>query len=414
MRLAIILSMAVVWASAGGAQDAPGQPPRPAKVITVEESARTIERRYPAIVQPSQEAVLSFKVSGEVVELPVRGATNVVEGDVIARLDQRAFEEAVAQLQSQRDQAVAQLQILRRGARDEEVSALEADVAAAQAQVDQAQDQLERTRQLAERGVVSEARLEQDDAAAQVARAALQASLEQLAIGRAGGREEDISAAEAVIRGFDSQLRTALDNLNDATLRAPFDGIIARRDIDNFTNVSAGQSVVLLQALETVDLVFDVPGPDVLIWSAREDVSSSVLLEARPGQAIPAELVEFSTQADLGTQTYRARVGITVPEGAQVLPGMVGTVIVSSGEQAAAAMRIPFSAIGTDTGANTFVWIVDETDSSVSARPVSLGDVAGDEVDVLEGLSAGEVIVTAGVSYLREGAVIRPVSRIGE
>ncbi|WP_298835759.1 efflux RND transporter periplasmic adaptor subunit [uncultured Roseobacter sp.] len=414
MKFALIPIFTAIWTVAATAQDTPGQPPRPAKVITVEESARVIERRYPAIVQSSQEAVLSFKVSGEVVELPVRGAMNVSRGDVIAKLDQRAFTEAVAQLESQRDQAVAQLQILRSGARDEEVAALEADVSAAQAQVDQAQDQLERTRQLAERGVVSEARLEQDDAAAQVARAALQAALEQLAIGRAGGREEDIAAAEAVIRGLDSQLRTARDNLDDATLRAPFDGIIARRDIDNFTNVSAGQSVVLLQALDTVDLAFDVPGPDVLIWSSRENVNSQVLLEARPGQAIPSELVEFSTQADLGTQTYRARVGITVPEGAQVLPGMVGTVIVSTDEEVSALIRIPFSAVGTETDASTFVWIVDENDQSVAARPVTLGDVEGDEVDVVDGLSPGETIVTAGVSYLREGAVIRPVSRIGE
>ncbi|WP_375227817.1 efflux RND transporter periplasmic adaptor subunit [Roseobacter sp. S98] len=414
MKFALIPILTALWTATAFAQEAPGQPPRPAKVITVEESARVIERRYPAIVKPSQEAVLSFKVSGEVIELPVRGATNVERGDVIAKLDQRAFEETVAQLESQRDQAVAQLQILRSGARSEEIAALEADVSAAQAQVDQAQDQLERTRQLAESGVVSEARLEQDDAAAQVARAALQASLEQLAIGRAGGREEDIAAAEAVIRGLDSQLRNARDNLDDATLRAPFDGIVARRDIDNFTNVSAGQSVVLLQALDTVDLAFDVPGPDVLIWSARENVQSEVLLEARPGQKIPSELVEFSTQADQGTQTYRARVGITVPEGAQVFPGMVGTVIVSTDEDVAASIQIPFSAVGTDTDASTFVWIVDSGDQSVSARPVTLGDVIADSVDVIDGLEAGETIVTAGVSYLREGAVIRPVSRIGE
>ena len=201
MKSAILVILSLMFATVSLAQEAQEQIVRPAKVITVEKTANVVTRRYSAIVLPSQEAELSFKVSGQVIELPVRGATEVVAGDVIAQLDKRSFEAAVAQLQSQRDQSQAQLRALRSGARTEEIAALEAAVAAAQAQVDQAQDQVERTRQLAERDVASPAKLEQDEATAHVALANLKAVQEQLTIGRAGGRAEDIDAAEAILRG---------------------------------------------------------------------------------------------------------------------------------------------------------------------------------------------------------------------
>ncbi|MEO0863581.1 MAG: biotin/lipoyl-binding protein [Pseudomonadota bacterium] len=191
---------------------------RPAKVFTVAETDSTVRRTYPAIVLPNREADLSFRVSGRVIELPVRGAQQVQAGDVIARLDPRNFERQIAQLESQRDQSAAQLRALRSGARAEEIVALEAAVASAEAQVDQARDQAARTRELAERGVVATARLEQDEATLRVAEANLQAQVEQLAIGQSGGRAEDIEAAEAALRGLEAQLQVARDNLADATL----------------------------------------------------------------------------------------------------------------------------------------------------------------------------------------------------
>jgi len=388
--------------------------PRPAKVITVQTSETTTSRRYPAIVLPSQEAELTFKVSGQVIDLPLRASTEVAEGDVIASLDTAPFEAQIVQLQSQRDQAQSQLDALLTGARPQEIAALQAAVDAAEAQFDQAQDQARRTRELTERGVAAKAMLDADEATARVALSQLDAAEEQLELGREGARAEEIAAARAALRGLDSQIAQAQDNLDDAVLRAPFSGIIARRDIERFSNIQAGQSIVLLQALETVNLVFDIPGPDVLVFSAAEDTGAQVELDAMPGQLIQAELIEFSTQADAGTQTYRAQVAIAVPDGSQVLPGMVGDVIVSSASAEAARISVPITAIASASDGAALVWVVANDTNAVAARSVVLGSVNGDQVVVAEGLAASERIVTAGVSHLREGAVIRPIAKVGE
>jgi len=387
---------------------------RPAKVAVVAETESTIRRNYPAIVLPSAEVDLSFRVSGRVIELPIRGAVDVEQGDLIAQIDPRDFQQQVTQLESLRDQSLAQLAALRSGARSEEIVALAAAVDSAQAQVDQARDAAERTRELVERGVVAAARQEQDDAALRVAEANLSAQEEQLVIGRAGGRAEDIDAAEASLRGLEAQLQAARDSLADATLTAPFSGVIARRNIDNFTNIQAGHSVALLQNLSNVHLAFDVPGPDVVSMSAngQENIVTRVVFDAIPGDVFEAEVVEFSVQADAATQTYRGRVSVAQPQGATILPGMVGRVIASA-QGRAARLLIPLTAVAANPDGTPFVWQVDD-DGGVARRMVSLGEAMGADVIVTDGLAKGDRVIAAGVSQILDGMRIRPISNVGD
>lgn len=386
---------------------------RPAKVWAVQTSDSDFQRQYPAIVQPSQETELSFRVSGRLIELPVRASMQVKEGDVIARVDPRDFEKTIAQLQSQHDQAAAQLQAMRTGARAGEVAALVAGIAAVQANVDQATEQVARTRELAERGVVAAAKLEQDEAALKIAEAEMRAKNEELALARSGARQEDIDATMAVLRGFETQIQAAQDNLADATLRAPFDGIIARRSIDNFSNIQAGQEIVLLQNLATIALIFDVPGPDVIDLSAAKDITTMVTLSALPDAEFPAEVAEFSTQADAATQTYRARVAVNIPKGSIVLPGMIGKVILSYQNGAKSQINIPITAVGAKADGATFVWLLDSATNTVAKRSVSLGAAKGDMVEITDGLAEGDTVVSAGVSRLLDGMAIRPITEVG-
>ncbi len=410
--LCLSLSTATLSVGVAYAQEA-DEPARPALVFTVEEAAGELQFTYPAIVLPSQEVDLSFRVSGRVIELPIRGAMQVDEGDVLARLDPRDFELQIAELETQRDQADAQLRALRAGGRPEEIAQLEAAVRAAQAQFDEAQNQVARTRQLVDTDVASPVQLDQDLAALRVAQAELEAQQQQLAIGQSGGRPEELDAAEAALEGIEVQLRNARSALEDAMLTAPFSGIIARRDIENFTNVQAGQTIGLLQRLAVVDLSFDVPGSDITTLSAAglDTASTSVVFDALPDRSFDAELVEFSTQADAATQTYRGRVAVSVPENAIILPGMVGNVIARVPENGTSLM-VPLTAVGAAPDGSPIVWVVSDS-GSVASRPVALGQASGDQVEVLEGLEEGDTVVSAGVSKLTEGLIIRPITQIG-
>ena len=383
------------------------------KVITVQSELLALQRRYPAVIQPAREVTLAFEVSGRIIELPFRAAAEVQEGDIIAQLDTTDFRANVAGLENQRAQAEAQLRSMIAGARAEDVAALQASVDAAQAQLTQAQDQFDRTAELLERGVATVSRRDQDLAALRVAEAQLRSAQEELSKGQAGARVEDVEAQEAAIAAIDAQLDTARKNLSDATLRAPFSGTIARREVDNFTNITAGSPIALLQQLDRIELVFDAPGPDVAKFADAEEVIAEVEINARPGEVFPGELVEFSTQADQSTQTFRGRVAVDRPEGRGVLPGMIGTVIASQLSGLGETLLVPISAVAAQSDGSASVWRVDPETETVEQVPVQVGEVRGETIVVTEGLETGDVVVTAGLSSLRPGMKVRPITEIG-
>ncbi|MEM7302406.1 MAG: efflux RND transporter periplasmic adaptor subunit [Pseudomonadota bacterium] len=387
---------------------------RPVKVVSAARGSTGIQRTYSALVLPSQEVELSFRVSGRIVELPVRGGVEVKKDDVVAQLDTRDFEAEISRVKSQMEQAQAQLAALKSGARSEDVASLQAAVGAAQAQVDAAKEQVERSRKLFEERVVAKAKLDNDLTALRVAEAELEARQQELNKGQAGARAEDVAAQEASIRGLESQLKSLQDSLSDATLRAPFDGIIAERNVENFANIQAKETVATLQTLSTLNLVFDVPGPDVVQLAKIQDLNLKVTLDSLPGQEFEATRSEFSTKADPATQTYRGRVAIKNPEGEFIFPGMTGNLVVSAKQDTDANVRVPVSALSADPDGKPFVWVVDPANNTTSQRMVETGGTSADTIELTSGIKPGELVVTAGVSALQDGMTVRPITAVGE
>ncbi len=389
-------------------------PVRPVKTITVQPTVSKFQRTYSAVVLPSQEVELSFRVSGRIVELAIRSGLEVKKGDIVAQLDTRDFKAEITQLDSQLEQAEAQRQVMTSGARAEDIASLQAAVAVVQARVDAAKDQVARSRHLFERQVIAKAKLDNDLTSLRVAEAELKAKEQELIKGQAGARREDVATQEAVIRGLKSQLKALNDRLSDATLRAPFDGIIATRKVENFSNIQANETVATLQDISSPNLTFDVPGPDVYKFAQFKERGLKVLLDSIPGREFEATISEFSTQADAATQTYRARVIIQNPDGEPILPGMTGSIVVTAKQEGAGVFMLPISAIASEADGKPFVWIVNLENNKTARRDVVTGEASGANIAISNGLEEGDVVVTAGISALQESMVVKPVSTIGE
>ena len=418
VRFALLTLIVLVVSACNQSEEIAGQseaqPIRPVKTVVVTKSVEKIERSYSAVVLPAQEVELSFRVSGRITELAVRSGQNVKKGDVIAELDKRDFHSEVTRLQSQLEQAEAQLTALTSGARAEDVAALEAAVAAAEAEAQAARDQLSRSERLFKRRVVSKAKVDQDQIAVRVAEAQLEAKKQELIKGKAGARAEDVAAQEAAIRGLKSNLQSLNDNLADATLRAPFDGVVATRAVDNFANIQAKEPIVRLQALTTPNLTFDIPAADVPSFAKAKKIELSVTLDSLPGTVFIAQRREFSTQADPSTQTYRGRVAIENPQGEPILPGMTGVLTAAVSETSKSSLNVPILAVAAEPDGTSFVWVVPNGDNKVAKRPVKTGSVSGGSILVSEGLIEGDVVVSAGLSALQEGMAVKPISAVGE
>ncbi|KGE03551.1 efflux RND transporter periplasmic adaptor subunit [Pseudohaliea rubra] len=364
-RAPLVLLAATLALSACGQrkEGAPAEPAvRPVRTNVVAEGAGSELRRFPGRVEATQQAELSFRVAGLLRDIPVREGDRVETGVLLARLDPTDFETTLADRQ---------------------------------ATFDNAERNFRRASELVESGSIS--RLDYD-------------------------------RMEAQFRSAEAALKQARNNLAYTELRAPFAGRVAQRLVENFEEVQAKQPVLYLQGSRQLDVVIDLPEGIIrtvrreTAVNAEEDVRSSDAARVRawasfddhPALRLPLTLREVATRADPAAQTYRVTFSMEPPAEFTVLPGMSAEVAVDfsplyGGDQ---AFWVPASAVQADAELEPRVWLYDPATGTVSGRPVSVGRLAEDRIEVLAGLAGGEEIITAGAPYLAEGMRVKPLPQL--
>jgi membrane fusion protein, multidrug efflux system len=405
------MAAAILGASAGGcSKPAPKQVDvvRPVKTMVVTAGSGERTRVFPGTVEASKRVELAFQVPGLLATFPAREGQKVAKGEQIGQLRQDEFQARLKSLQGQLDRARAALASLRAGERREEQLRREAQVRAAEARLANARAVSERSRNLLARGGASRQQVEADEAAYKVAEEDYKAAVQIVEKGTVG-REEDIMAQEAEVRGLEARVVEANIQLEDTTLSAPYDGVIAQRFVEQGQNVRAKEPVVRFQDIEEIEVVVDVPETVMSADIQSSDVVSMVAeLSGAPGIQFPLEIREIAQVADPVTQTFKIRTAMQVPEGVRTLPGMTATVALTYRRAEVLGDRtlVPISAVMKDAKGDQVAWVID-ADSKVSRRSVKLGEPTGAEIEVVEGLEPGDRIAVAGVSFLREGMKVR-------
>ncbi len=406
-----VLACQILWlvaAGCGGAPEAPPEAVRPVKTMLVEAGSGTRERMLPGTVEASRRVELAFQVPGIIASLPVREGQAVKQGEVIAQLRQDEFEVQLKARQSELDQARAALVALRAGDRPEQRRRLEAQVRATAARLSNARVELNRFQQLVSSGAVSRQEFDTVRTGYLVAQEEHAAARELLEKG-ATGRAEDIDAQEARVRGLEARVVEANIALRDATLYAPYDGVIAQRFVEPNQNVRAKQPIVRFQDVDEIDIAVDVPETLMIAdIQAADIVQMTAELAGAPGVQFPVHVREVAQQADPTTQTYRMRVAMKNPPGMTVLPGMTATVNLVYRRAAILGNQIlvPLSAVYKDAAGEGVVWVIGEQDV-VQRRPVKAGAATGNSIEIVEGLEPGDRIAIAGVRFLRDGMTVR-------
>lgn len=396
---------------AAGCAAEPEPPPevvRPVKTMVVSSGEDVRIRSFPGTVEASRRVELAFQVSGLLVELPVREGQQVEQGEVIGQIRREEFEARLQTLQGQFDQARAQLAALQMGEREEEQLRRDAQLRAAEARLVNTRMAYERQVNLHQQQATSLTALENAEAAYRVAQEDHQAAQQLVAKG-AIGRDEDIQAQEAGVRALEARVVEANLQLEDTTLRAPYDGVIAQRFVEEGQNVTANQPVVRFQDVDEIEIAVDVPETVMAAEIRRADILQlTAEVSGAPGLRFPVHIGEVAQVADPTTQTFNVRVLMEAPDEIRVLPGMTATVTVvfQRAEVLGYGIQVPVTAVMKSPDGEQVAWVMG-ADGVVSRRPVRLGAATGMSVEILDGLFPGDRVVTAGVAFLREGMIVR-------
>jgi len=176
-----------------------------------------------------RQVQLAFNDSERITALLVQEGDRVQPGQLLATLDTQRFAASVADAE---DKVAAQRQVVARletGNRPQEIRKAKADMEAAQADLENAQLTYQRVSSLVTQNVDSQQRADDARAAMDMARARLAAAKETYDLMVLGPRQEDIAAAKATLQADEAELVLARQNLADAKLYAPTNGIIQDR-----------------------------------------------------------------------------------------------------------------------------------------------------------------------------------------
>jgi RND family efflux transporter MFP subunit len=376
--------------------------------MVVTAGGETHVRTFPGKVEASRKVELAFRVPGEIVELPVKeGVKKVARGDLIAKIRPDDFKARLKTVLGDLDKARANLKALQAGERPEERLRRETQVRSARAKLANARTEYERNQRLLPSNAVSRAEYERSETALRVAEEDYQAAVQSLEKASVA-REEDILAKQAAIRGLEGRVVEAQIQVDDCTLLAPFDGVIARRFVELNQTVQAHEPIVRLQDDE-IEIAVDVPETVMAADISRADILELLAeFSAAPGVQFPVRIQEIAKTADPVTQTFRVRVAMKARADIRLLPGMTATATLKYRRARVLGNRIlvPASAVSQDGTGKQVAWVVGPEDK-VSPRAVKLGEATGDLIEVVDGLAPGDRIAVAGVTFLRDGMKVR-------
>lgn len=216
------------------------------------------------------------------------------------------------------------------------------------------------------------------------------------------GSQHERDKALAQLEIDEARVNLARTRLQKMTLYAPFGGRLGLRSVSVGDYVQAGDALVELVDLDTLKVDFRIP--EVYLAQVHPGQTVTVQVDAFPGETFRGEIYALAPQLDERGRSLQLRARITNPDG-RLRPGLFARIRLLL-ERKENALMVPEEAI-IPQGKRFFVYRVE--DNKIAQVPVTLGQRQRGSVEVLSGLAAGDVVVTAGQLKLRPGAPLTPI-----
>lgn len=325
---------------------------RPAKIYTLVTAENHVMRSYPATLEASNKSNLAFRVSGQLLELPARASVRVKKGDLLAKLESSDYQNAL-------------------------------DVRSASYKL--AKVQYNQAKKLRAKKIASQLQLDK---------------------------------ALASLSSSKANLTQAENNLRYTALRAPFDGIIAQVSIDNHQAIQAGVPILQLQTSEQLDVSFSIPESLMSQIGSIEPelfaaICGDVYFSNRPNESYNACYKEHELVPDRLTRNYKVLFSIDAPKTFTALPGMSANIVLDLSSLVAntlkTALVAPIESIHEYEG-GSWVWRVTD-DMRAEHVQVELGPLGDKGFEIVQGLSHGDKLVAAGLSYIRQSMLLKPLTK---
>lgn len=213
----------------------------------------------------------------------------------------------------------------------------------------------------------------------------------------------DVEDTQARLRQAEADAQALEARLANYRLHAPFSGRVGFRNVSVGTLVTPGMDLVTLDKLDVMKLDFTVP--EVFLGRLSNGLKLSATTAAFPDEVFNGEIASIGTRIDPVSRSVSVRAELANP-GMRLRPGMLMEVIVQ--QRLRDTLVLPESAI-EPSGNRHFVMLIHQQDEEarLERHEVSIGERRHGEVEILEGIEAGDLVVIHGLQLARDGQAVR-------
>ena len=257
----------------------------------------------------AHESLVSFKVQGRIIELPVEEGQSVEAGTLLAHLEDADYRQRVRIDQASVRVRESNLALTLAGTREQEINAAEQTMLDAKADLQQKKLDYDRAQQLYSEDAISAQDRDLAETALKRSQATFQAAEQRYSQAVEGSRKEDIAIAQANLKEADANLGMSRVNLDYATLRAPSAGVITVRQAELGEVVVPGTPVVTLADLDHLWLRAYLAETDLgrIHWGQ----DAAITTDTYPGKQYHGRVSFIASDAEFtpkSVQTYKERV----------------------------------------------------------------------------------------------------------
>lgn len=375
--------------------------------VKVEQGKLEVVVSETGTIEPLTKVEIKSRVAGQVAELRVDVGDRVEKGQLLLQLDTTDMERERARAEADRDMVKARLKMLEAGSRPEEIREAEAQLEQADSAFLRAHAEYQRAQAALKAQTITLRDAESARNDYDGARAQLDAAKARLARLKAGARAEELMEARAQLSKAEVALRAAQDQLDYASIRSPMAGTVIKRGIEVGEMVSPGvsataQGTSMLTVADLDRLILKSSLNQIDIGKVTKGLAVEVRVDSAPGKVFMgaihkvAPAAEASKNAQDSLQTFPIETILKAASGTPtelLKPGMTADLDIRVTSKPD-ALYLPVEAVVRGKGNEATVTLPAKSkDAKPETRTITLGLTNDHQIEVLKGLSKGDVVL---------------------
>jgi len=376
----------------------------PVQIVAVEKMSLQHTVAAEAVLFPVQQSALTSKISAPVKAFYVKRGSRVHRGQLLATLENQDLAAAAQDSKGSYDQAQAVYKTTTAAGVPEEIQKATFDAEGAHKLLEAEQKVYDSRKELFQQGAMPRKDLDQAGVDLTNARNQYEIAQKHLEALLAIGRQQELKAAAGQLESAKGKYVGAAAQLGYSQIRSPIDGVVTDRPLYPGEMAAAGTALLTVMDTSQVIARAHIPQPEAELLKVGDAATIAVSGEDHP---VEGKVTVVSPALDPNSTTVEVWVQAKNPEG-RLKPGtsvqlsMVARTIPD-------ALVIPAVSLLTAQDGSTTVMLAG-SDGQAHQQAVKAGIREGEQVQILEGVKAGDRVVGAGAYGLPDGARIKAES----